>query len=184
MKPATEVSHQLLEEIFTDMETEARGILRQEGFTPSRSVLERKLDLRYQGQSYEIMVPMLKDFKATLNSFHQRHQEIYGYASKNEPIEVVNAHLVALGLTTKPAFKKADFASEAVSPKALKSKRRVFFNSRGWIETPIYARSALLPGNRINQPSIIEQYDATIIIQPGWNALVDEFSNLCLIKGD
>jgi len=180
MRRATEVNPQLLEKIFADMEEEAKEILQKEGFTPEQSVLERKLDLRYQGQSYEIMVPMLKNFEATLNSFHQRHQEIYGYASENEPVEVVNANLVALGLTMKPAFKKAGFAGEAVLSSALKSKRGVFFESTGWTETPIYSRDALLPGNRIEEPAIIEQYDATIVIQPGWNVVVDEFSNLCL----
>lgn len=184
MRPAIEVNPQSLEKIFADMEEEAEGILRKEGFAPDQTILERKLDLRYQGQSYEIMVPMLNDFEATLNSFHQRHQEIYGYASENEPIEVVNAHLVALGLTLKPAFKKADFAGEAVSPKALESKRKVFFDNTGWIETPIYSRNALLPGNRIDHSAIIEQYDATVVIPPGWNGTVDGFSNLCLKKGN
>jgi len=180
MKPAIEVKPESLEKTFVDMEEEAEGILRKESFTLDKIVLERKLDLRYQEQSYEIMLPMLKNFESTLNSFHLRHQEIYGYASGNEPIEVVNAHLIATGLTMKPTFEKADVSGEAVSPRTLTGKRRVFFDNTGWIETPIYSRDALLPGNKIEEPAIIEQYDATIVIPPGWNAVVDEFSNLCL----
>ncbi len=145
-------------------------------------VLERKLDLRYLGQSYEITVPVLKDLPSTLDSFHRRHQEIYGYASESEPVEIVAARLVASGLTAKPEFKKVATA-EAPSSAPLTDKRRVFFDGTGWIETPVYYRQALLPGDRIEEPAIIEQYDATSIVPPGWKACVDELSNLCLNKG-
>ena len=183
MRQAAEVVTESLTEIFEDMESEASGILRKEGFGSKRMVLERKLDLRYLGQSYEITVPVMKGLRSTLDSFRRRHQEIYGYASESEPVEIVAARLVASGLTAKPEFKKAAAAAAAPSSAPLTDKRRVFFDAAGWIETPVYHRQALLPGARIEAPAIIEQYDATIIVPPGWKACVDELSNLCLKKG-
>ncbi len=183
MKHATEVVPESLTKTFEDMESEASGILQKEGFGSKRTLLERKLDLRYLGQSYEITVPVLKDLRSTLDSFHRRHQEIYGYASGSEPVEIVAARLVASGLTAKPEFKKVAAAAVAPSSESLVNKRRVFFDGAGWIETPVYYRRALLPGDRIEEPAIIEQYDATIIIPPGWKACVDETSNLFLNKG-
>ena len=93
------------------------------------------------------------------------------------------ARLVASGLTAKPEFKKVATAAGAPSSVPLTDKRRVFFDATGWIETPVYYRRALLPGGRIEAPAIIEQYDATIIVPPGWKASVDELLNICLTKG-
>jgi len=182
MKQASEIDRTSLEETFQDLEEEAKQTLYKEGFASSETVMERQLDLRYLGQSYEITVPMQASLEATLNAFHLRHREIYGYAAEGEPIEVVNARLIATGITRKPTLRKAQPSMQALSSDALTGKRAAFFDSTGWIETPIYFRDALLPGNRLAGPAIVEQYDATTVVPPGWNATVDDFSNLRLGK--
>lgn len=182
MRQASEIDRTSLEEVLQDLEEEATQILSKEGFASSETVMERQLDLRYLGQSYEITVPMQGSLEKTLNSFHLRHREIYGYAAEGEPIEVVNARLVATGITRKPELRKAQPSMQAPSPQALTDKRTAFFDSTGWIETPIYSRVALLPGNRLAGPAIVEQYDATTVVPPGWNATVDDFLNLRLGK--
>ena len=75
MKLVSEIKAEVLNKTFMDMEEEAKGILYKEGFTLKQIVLERKLNLRYFGQSYELEVAMLSDFKTTLNSFHLHHRE-------------------------------------------------------------------------------------------------------------
>ncbi len=182
MRQAWEIDRTLLEEVLQDLEEEATQILYKEGFASSEAVMERQLDLRYLGQSYEITVPVQGSLETTLNSFHLRHREIYGYAAEGEPIEVVNARLIATGITRKPELRKAQPSMQALSPQALKDKRTAFFDSTGWIETPIYSRDALMLGNRLGGPAIVEQYDATTVVPPGWNATVDDFSNLRLVK--
>ncbi|MHC1597717.1 MAG: hydantoinase/oxoprolinase family protein [Methermicoccaceae archaeon] len=183
MKQGSEIAHAWLEKTFNEMEEEAVETLRKEGFTLDRIVLERKLAIRYVGQSYELVVPMQKSFEAAVDSFHLRHREIYGYAAKDEPIEVVNTHLVALGIARKPEFRKMPLKLESIPPEALITKRDVFFEETGWKETPVYSRNALLAGNRIEGPAIIEQYDSTTVIPPRWDAIVDELSNLKLHRG-
>ena len=182
MKQASEIDRTSLEEVLQDLEEEATQILSKESFASSETVMERQLDLRYVGQSYEITVPMQGSLEKTLNSFHLRHREIYGYAAEGEPVEVVNARLIATGITRKPELRKAQPSMQALSPDALTDKRTAFFDSTGWIETPIYSRDSLLPGNRLAGPAIVEQYDATTVVPPGWNATVDDFLNLRLGK--
>ncbi|MGB2800557.1 MAG: hydantoinase/oxoprolinase family protein [Dehalococcoidia bacterium] len=182
MKQALEIDRTSLEETFQDLEEEAKQTLCKEGFASSETVMERQLDLRYLGQSYEITVPMQGSLGVTLNLFHLRHREIYGYAADGEPMEVVNARLIATGITRKPELRKAQPSMQALPPDALTDKRASFFDSTGWIETPIYSRDALLPGNRLGGPAIVEQYDATTVVPPRWNATVDDFSNLRLGK--
>jgi len=180
MKPASEINTELLEKIFGEIEKKAKKILQKEGFSPNHIVMERNLELRYLGQSYELIVPFHKNFKVILQLFHQKYQKMYSYSMPDEPVEVVNVHLIAYGLIRKPKFRKIPFTSS--SSDALIDKKMVFFKGNAWIETPIYSRDALLPGHKINGPAIIEQSDATTVIPPGWNAVVDEFLNLTLVN--
>lgn len=180
IRKASEIDAVALDEVFTEMGKEAMAILGNEGFTTEQILMEKYLDLRYLEQSYEISVPMQKNLNYTLASFHLRHHETYGYAVEDEPVEVVNAHLVAKGLTKKPRINKRSMMTAAPSPEALSHKRRVYFGDTDWIDTPIYFRDALFPSNRIKGPAIIEQYDTTTIIPPKWNMVVDEFSNIYL----
>ena len=179
MKLASHMDRESLEEAFLALEGEASRLLSSEGFAAEQMAVERQLDLRYLGQSYEIAVPVLQTLESTLSSFHLRHRETYGYAAEAEPIEVVNARLIASGITAKPRFDTAG-ATEGTSPPQASDSRRVFFPDTGWIETAVYSRETLLPGNRIAGPAIIEQYDATTVVPPQWNAAADEYLNLRL----
>ena len=183
MEQAPKINPGSLNNLFENMENEALKILKKEGFTKDRIILERRLDLRYFGQSYELSVPLSKNFEGTLDRFHLRHNEIYGYFAGDEPIEVVNTHLIARGLTDKTEFRKEHTKALSPPPEALSGKRSVYFEETGWIKTQVYKRHALLSENRIKGPAIIEQYDTTIIVPPRWNASVDEHLNLCLKEG-
>jgi len=179
MKLAPLLDHRTLEEAFQNLEVEASRLLSSEGFAAEQTAVERHLDLRYLGQSYEITVPVFQTFESSLNSFHLRHRETYGYAAEAEPIEVVNVRLIASGITAKPRFNRAG-VTKRTSPPQTAGTRRVYFQSTGWIEAAVYSRNAFSPGNRIEGPAIIEQYDATTIVPPQWNAVADEYLNLRL----
>jgi len=135
MKPASEINTELLEKIFGEIEKKAKKILQKEGFSPNHIVMERNLELRYLGQSYELIVPFHKNFKVILQLFHQKYQKMYSYSMPDEPVEVVNIHLIAYGLIRKPKFRKIPFTSS--SSDALIDKKMVFFKGNAWIETPI-----------------------------------------------
>ena len=87
--------------------------------------------------------------------------------------------LIASGITAKPQFDRARM-TRRTSPPAGAGTRRVYFQGAGWVETAVYSRDAFSPGNRIEGPAIIEQYDATTVVPPEWNAAVDRYGNLRL----
>ena len=156
MKEASKINRSTLKEIFEKLESEAFRILKKEGFRSDRIILERKLSLRYLGQSYELLVSASKNLEGTFDLFHIRHQETYGYAERSEPVEVVNAHLVAIGQIKKPELKKEVLRSTSPSSKALIEKRSVYFDDTGWKKTPVFSRHFLYSGNQINGPAILE----------------------------
>ena len=67
---------------------------------------------------------------------------------------------------------------------AVTGTRPVFFNDIGeFVETPTFARTALLGGNRIAGPALIEEHASTTVVMPGDNVEVDRFGNLVIAIG-
>jgi N-methylhydantoinase A len=60
---------------------------------------------------------------------------------------------------------------------ALREMRSVFDGAR-FVATPVYARSALRTGDTFAGPAVIEQYDATTYVAPGWDVRVDTLGNV------
>jgi N-methylhydantoinase A len=56
-------------------------------------------------------------------------------------------------------------------------KEKVYFGGE-WVETPIYDRGGLRPGNAVEGPAIVQQDDTTTVIEPGYRGAVDSFGNI------
>jgi N-methylhydantoinase A len=145
-------------------------------------VFVRELDMRYLGQGYELAVPMTKLAHA-IDAFHEKHERTYGYASREDAVEVVAARLVAVGEVPKPSV-MVSVAPEGrvVEPQRQSIERQVYFAKIGWTDTPIYQREQLETGASIKGPAIIEQYDSATLVAPSWTAVVDELGNLNLVR--
>ncbi len=168
--------------IFEDMESEGRETLLAEGVDPKEMRFLRQLDLRYFGQSYELSVdvnrPMDEEaLRRGVKSFHTRHEEIYGYSASDEPVEIVNVRLRAVGVIPKPGLKESDARGGEATPFG---RRLVYFGGDSWKETPVYHRRGVPPGSVFEGPAIVEQYDATTVVYPGWDVTVDGFGILRL----
>jgi N-methylhydantoinase A len=113
--------------------------------------------------------------------FDAVHETRYGYAAPGEKAEIVSLRTAVTGLMRKPSFEP--IASGEVKPPdlALRGARLVYFaEAGGLIETPTHDRAALLAGNRIVGPALIEEYASTTVIHPGDVVAVDAFGNLVI----
>jgi N-methylhydantoinase A len=171
------------EALFEEMEAEGSEILSSEGVAPGDMRLRRQMDLRYYGQSYEITVdypggPLEDRIPRAVKAFHGRHGEIYGYSDEDEPVELVNLRLRAAGLIRKPELREIPQGSGRPSPAGV---RPVYFEGPDtWVETPIYERGDLGAGSVFQGPAIVEQYDSTTVVYPGWRGELDRFGVLNL----
>ena len=167
--------------------TEGRAALSREGVAPTDMAFCRQVDLRYVGQSFELTVPLPAgnpepgDLAGVLNAFHREHERAYGYAAPEEPVEWVNLRLTAIGKIVKPCLRQLASSSVSVAT-AQKDSRPVYFAEQNGIDScAIYDRYRLPAGGVILGPAIIEEFDSTTVIHPGYQALVDSFGNL-LVK--
>ncbi len=150
--------------------------------------LERSADLRYQGQSFEINVPISSgplSLTALLADFHARHAQRYGHSHPEEPVEVVNLRVRALGATTRPAFEPLPAAPDPDPGIAQIGERPVWFETAAGggpaaMPTRLYNRDRLLAGHHLSGPAILFQLDATTVIPPAWHGNIDSQGHLLL----
>ncbi len=169
-----------LEKLYGEMEIEGVATLSQEGIPERRRSFRRTLDIRYRGQGYELNVDTRKpvthsSLSESIKAFHVKHREVYGYSAEEEPAEIVNAKLRVIGLLEKPRLRRRRRKRSDLSP----DHRKVYYESLGkWVETEVHQRVAL---NEFREgPAVIEQYDATTVVYPGWSYTPDDYGNLVL----
>ena len=157
---------------------EERGVLDllDEGVQQEHVLLERYLDMRYKGQSYEILVPFDGDY---IERFHELHENKYGYRNPHKDVEMVNVRLRARGVPDKPEFHSADLAGETPPTEAFLGEGNVVFYLEE-VKAKILSREKLRPGNLVPGPAIVAEYSSTIVIPPFAQGRVDPYGNLLL----
>jgi len=159
-----ETAPEVWEGVFRQIEVELLTQLGREGVPAAHAVLRRSMDLRYEGQNYELEVPVEEgDGSGTIRGrFDEIHDRLYEYTT-DEPIEGVNLRVAAI-VATKAAPLIDDRAAADSGPTR---ERPAYHAGRGWVPTPVYARGGLLPGRKIGGPGLIEDAWSTILVSPG-----------------
>ncbi|MGZ6346687.1 MAG: hydantoinase/oxoprolinase family protein, partial [Anaerolineales bacterium] len=149
-----------------------------ENVPSDRIRIERFLDMRYSGQSYELIVP----FRETVYAdFHRQHQLQYGYANDSAPVEVVNLRVRAVGRGDPPPLSQQPFQGSDPAPAFLESRPVIFPGET--LETSFYHGELLQHGNRIHGPAVIVRSDTTILLGSTDRAEVDQYNNLLIEVG-
>jgi N-methylhydantoinase A len=193
LRPLAEVAPDHAEDHFAQLEGKARHELAAEGMDAAKASFARELDLRYNGQGYELRTPLdgLTTGKLTAEAlagarvrFDERHAQIHGHAAKERPVELVSYRLrVRVPVPKYQAHEEKLPATAPPSSAAVKGKRTIHFDGSTAIEATLYERDRLALGAVIAGPAIVEQFDATTVIPSGWTAKVDGLRNLILERG-
>ena len=163
-----------VERLFAELEIVGREELAREGLTGDAVEFVRQVDLRYVGQSYELTIPA---GDGLLERFHAEHDRTYGFSASAEPAELVSVRLTSVGRIAKPPSRVLE-ASGNAGPK---EHRPVYFaESGGYVDCPIYDRYALPAGAALAGPAVIEEFDSTTVVHPGFAVGVDEVGNLLI----
>ena len=137
---------------------------------------------RYFRQNYELTLPV--DLSASHESlltgiesaFHEAHERNYGFCSRTEPVQLVNLSVKALGELPRPALPVLP-SSPLPDPIGY---RDALFAADDRHATPVYDRKRLVDGQTIAGPAIVEQMDATVLVFPGDECVVDKWGNIVI----
>jgi N-methylhydantoinase A len=189
---ATRVTHEdaldphQLERTYGQLERDAVETLRRDGIDATNIRLVREADVRYVGQSMEVRVQASGGAidaafaPALVDAFHAAHEKAFGYSYRGkQKVEVVNYCVSGFGLIDRPQLPQLAATGAAA---AAQSRRKVYFGG-AFVDTPIYARSALPAGARIDGPAVIEEFGSTTVAFPGQTLTVDPHGIMIVRKG-
>jgi N-methylhydantoinase A len=172
-----DVTNEDVRATFQRLERQGNEWLQAQRVDISQTYVLRSADMCYVGQSFDVSVslPEIQTIENMVERFHARHIAIYGHADPSAPARLMTARVQIVGVTAKPVL--GHIASSVILERGDARAARVFENG-SVSEVVVYDRSRLVPGDRINGPAIVEQYDTTTYIPREFQVHVDHLLNL------
>lgn len=161
----------------------ARAVVEDAGLEMDRVDVIHELDMHYLGQTHTVPVPMMSGSPVTeatiRTAFERAYQRAFSRLLGDLPVRILSLRTAAIG--RRPQFDLAALApaSSASIETARRGSRRVWFGGR-WHDTTLWSRLDLPVGATVAGPAILEQGDATTVVEPGQKAVVDKLGNIII----
>ena len=166
-----------LESILESLESAGRAEMAEQGVDDARIELRRTLHLRYLGTDSILEVDYGSP-EEIAERFEMAHRRRYGFAN-DKPLVVETAVVETIG-RMPPIEERKSPSRCSGGPVPLRTTR--MFSEGEEIDTPVYWRDDLLPGDRVAGPAIIVEANSTTVVEPDWQATVDPRNNLFLTR--
>ena len=174
-----------LNDVWDRIVDEARDQLALDGFSPSRSTIRRSANMHYQGQTFELTIPVPEGrlderVMADLEeAFGQEHERTYGHrAGPDEPLELVNIQVIGYGVSDRSRVPGKIVTDRPEAGERPAPRSAYFGAGDGWLDTPVLFRADLETPRE--GPAIIEEYDATCVVPPRAKAALDAYGNIVI----
>ena len=190
----TELDWHEVRKIYREMEQEGNSLLNSMKISSSEITFLRVALMRYLGQAHEITVLLPEGpIDSTLSekirlSFNRMYEKLYGRLNEEYKIEVITWRLSVRGpqpdvsLMSEQLGSVTEGRKRSKSSDAPKGTRQAYFSElNAYQKCPVYDRYTLGEGFRLSGPAIIEEPESTLLIRPGWTAIVDKHQNLALV---
>ena len=183
MQLSTKVKLDVLDEDYRMLEEEAESRLLADHMPEDKIVIQRVADCRYEGQGYEMRVPVIggkvteETIEKMKESFHQLHKKQFGRSFRKVAVEIVNIRVIGTGSIEDLEAVKIPQGTGDISA-AQVGEREVTFKVGDHPEhfaTKVYDRSRFCAGDMIPGPAVINQMDTTIVIEPGCTGHVNDY---------
>lgn len=183
-RPVPEIDEAEVEAILAAQAREGERLIAKEAVKPKALRFVHSADMQFVGQTHLINVP-LPGPRITRAQLQSLFEKAY-FARFRVELPEIRANLVNLNTSVIGERAPIDL-STLIDPAgrgttldaALVETRPVWFAGK-WIDTPVYAREALPLDAAIAGPAILEQLDATTVIEPGDRAASDRDGNIVI----
>ena len=153
----------------------------REGVPVSGIEVVHEADLLYRGQSHVFRIPVPAagfDAATIRTSLAERYMERFGIELAEITPVLANLRTTVFG--RRQPIEIAMFGFGTVEGTLTPEAHRPVRFDANFVDTPVYAREALGTSSTIRGPAIVQQPDATVVINPGACANVDRLGNLII----
>lgn len=184
IKRMDELSLEEMDQQWNNIEKHAFNHFQEEGMSAENVFFQRFADMRYLGQEHTVKVPVPNrkwsqaDKESIIETFHALHEKNYTFKLEETATEIVNLHVIALGKVPKPLI--AEITRSGNVEEAKKEYRDIYYEGKGWVNTPIYDRDKLPPKVEIQGPAVVEEKSAVTVIYENQKLHVDHYGNLII----
>ena len=179
-----DVSAQAVNAFYDAMVREAIEALVEAGGDAETIAIERRVEMRYVGQGFEIDVAVPDgvlgaDLGEVLHEgFLDRYDELFGRRITGVPVETVTWRMSASGPTPNVVL---NFEGQRLDTgPAEKGERQVYFPETGFAPCKVYNRYALSPGSEFRGPAVVEERESTVVAGPDTTLSIDGHLNLII----
>ena len=164
---------------FDALQVEVLGELSAQGFADADIDVMERLQLRYRGTDTALTVPF-GPLDTLVEAFEAAHRQRFGFVQAGRTLIVEACQVEARGRTGEGAPQRRNRPVEHAGPKILET---VVMTSggQGW-QTPLYDGTSFAPGDTVLGPAIIKDANATLVVEPGWQAAFTDLSDLVLTR--
>ena len=180
-----QVSAETVRDIFSGLEEDAFGKFDKEGFPRSSVMLERYMDLRYQGQGYELSVAVDVDGLDTQrvrSDFDELHAKKFGHAAGSQPVEVMSYRLIGRAAPDRDQSVFDVLPMSGVKGLETRVRSGIFDvdGSPERFEMLVMQREMMEINGIYEGPLVIEQSDTTTLVIPRQTAELDSQGNIII----
>lgn len=172
-----------LEALYESMTESSLSVLEETGLDPERAKIERAADIRYRGQAFELVVNLPsgpytpESREPLLAAFRASYVEAFTRTPPASEVEIINARISAT-LELSDRWRGMHMSSEDVGG-AIKGVRTAYFpETADMVQTTVYDRVRLVPGQTYEGPAIVEEPESTLIVGPGGRFVVSSRGNI------
>ncbi len=179
------ISEHQLKSWLTDLADKAIQQLLADGCSRKLITVRYMADLRYAGQAYELTINVTPapsgafSLDELARAFHEEHNRTYGHSAAGEPVVLVSVRVVAQEPAPIAEMPRISLRHESAYPSS-PTRELYFGRDHGLRQAPVLGRGALRSAGVLSGPLVVEEYDATTLIPPGWRARVDADVNIVL----
>lgn len=174
----TAIDTEELKGLWADMAARGRETLHSEGVSDEAIEYLPSLDMRYQGQWFEINVPLDAgalenvDLGAIAQQFHEIHDQQFGYHSEESAIDVLNVRLAAIGKVGGSVGKQSMSDDGGADP--VVGEREIWSpGQRAMVTAKVYDGDRMRPGDELSGPAIVELGTTSIVVLDEFDVVVD-----------
>ncbi|MBN2009177.1 putative hydro-lyase [candidate division KSB1 bacterium] len=169
-----------LKTICTEMSIHLRANVIAKGIEPNRIRQQRYVDIRPKGTDTAETI-LFDEFLLTRQRFLAHYKQHYGFLP-TASLEVVNVRVEVIGEQIpldEPIF---ELQQRTLIVADAKTVTAVYFDDGWHQQTPVFDRTTVQPGNVITGPALIIEPNSTLVIEPDFQATINERGHLVLEK--